>query len=68
MYKDYQFTKIIALRVEKAMSGKFELAQNMIEEINTTTDFDEKLCNAENAIRKVLGKRATPQRSQSLGK
>lgn len=50
------------------MSGKFELAHNMIEEINTTTDFDEKLSNAENAIRKVLGKRATPQRSQSLGK
>jgi len=50
------------------MSGKYEEAKDITEEINTTTDFDEKLSNAENAIRKVFGKRATPQRSQSLGK
>ena len=38
MYKDYQFTKIIALRVEKAMADK-EDNKSYIDEINTTTDF-----------------------------
>lgn len=39
VYKDYQLTKIIALRVERAMGEKLENTVDLIEEINTTKDF-----------------------------
>lgn len=65
MYKDYQFTKIIALRVEKAMSGH-ESSQHFMEELNTTTDYEEKIRSAETLLKRVLGKKVMPSRSKSL--
>lgn len=65
MYKDYQFTKIIALRVEKAMGQQDTL--HFLDELNTSKDYDERIRGAETLLRKVFGRKAMPQRSQSLG-
>lgn len=66
MYKDYQFTKIISLRVEKAMGNKLEESQYLLEEINVSRDLDEKIRTAESIIKKVFGKKVVPVRAQSL--
>lgn len=65
VYKDYQLTKVIALRVEKAMNKQLDL-RSMINELNTTKDYEEKLSTAESMIRKVFGSKAVPSRSQSM--
>lgn len=56
-------TKVIALRVEKAMGNKLDSSADLIEEINTTNDFENKLASTEAVLRRIFGKKAVPTRS-----
>ena len=70
MYKDYQFTKIVALRVEKAINNtQLEESQQAVEDVSVSIDFDDKMKHIESVLKKVFGKKnVVPRRSQSLGK
>lgn len=65
MYKDYQLTKVIALRVERAMKHEANYEKSMAE-LNCSKDYEDKLNAVESMIKRVFGPRAFPSRSQSV--
>ena len=62
MYKDYQLTKIISLRVQRAMIGE---NNEMFKGINTTRDLKDKVSDAETMLKTLFQGRSHIQRSQS---
>lgn len=45
------------------MGNKLDSSADLIEEINTTNDFENKLASTEAVLRRIFGKKAVPTRS-----